>query len=185
MERRTFLQLGGAAFGSMLVPVYGEAIAAEELLAPMAVQAEGTADAASNAATQAGASYCDVRIGRYLQQFIATRDLKVQNVTNTESAGVGARGGPGCLWFCRDPRHEPRCGGCRGPSGRGDRQSQRQVVERAGAAPVKGVGEVSWASSSRGSAQGAHQRQGRHVDRRQQGRHGRRSQLHAVRCCSG
>jgi hypothetical protein len=49
------------------------------------------ADTALNAATQAGASYCDVRIGRYLNQFITTRDLNVENVTNTESAGVGVR----------------------------------------------------------------------------------------------
>jgi TldD protein len=32
-----------------------------------------------------------VRIGRYLNQFITTRDLNVENVTNTESAGVGVR----------------------------------------------------------------------------------------------
>jgi TldD protein len=35
MERRTFLNISSLAFGSMLVPVFGRAIAAEELLNPM------------------------------------------------------------------------------------------------------------------------------------------------------
>jgi tyrosyl-tRNA synthetase len=53
------------------------------------------ADVALNAATKAGASYADVRIGRYLNQFITTRDLNVENVANTESAGVGYEQGSG------------------------------------------------------------------------------------------
>jgi TldD protein len=39
----------------------------------------------------AGASYADVRIGRYLNQFVITRENRVQNVANTESYGVGIR----------------------------------------------------------------------------------------------
>ena len=38
MERRSFLKVGAVAGGSLLVPVFGNAIAAEELLNPMAVQ---------------------------------------------------------------------------------------------------------------------------------------------------
>jgi TldD protein len=49
------------------------------------------ADAALGAARDAGASYTDVRIGRYLRQFVITREDKVQNVVNTESTGVGVR----------------------------------------------------------------------------------------------
>ncbi len=49
------------------------------------------ADEALNAARAAGASYCDVRIGRYLNQFVITREDKVQNVVNTESTGAGIR----------------------------------------------------------------------------------------------
>ena len=92
MERRAFLNISGLALGTMLVPVFGRAIAAEELLNPMAVAFKKTlADTALSAATGAGASYCDVRIGRYLNQFISARDTKVQNVTNTESYGCGIR----------------------------------------------------------------------------------------------
>src|SRR4051812_25784879 len=91
MERRSFLKIGSAA-GAMLVPVFGRAIAAEELIKPVATGfKKALADAAMNAATQAGASYCDVRIGRYLNQFIVTRDLNVENIVNTESSGVGVR----------------------------------------------------------------------------------------------
>ena len=92
MERRTFLKIGAGTAGAMVVPVFGNAIAAEDLLSPMAVAfKKSLADAALNAATSAGASYCDVRIGRYLNQFITTRDLNVENITNTESTGVGVR----------------------------------------------------------------------------------------------
>ena len=92
MERRTFLNISGLALGTMVLPIAGHAIAAEELLTPLATKFKKTlADTALNAATKAGASYCDVRIGRYLNQFITTRDLNVENVANTESAGVGVR----------------------------------------------------------------------------------------------
>jgi TldD protein len=76
----------------MLVPVFGNAVAAEDLMNPMARKfKKELADAALNAATKAGASYCDVRIGRYLNQFITTRDTRVENIVNTESTGVGVR----------------------------------------------------------------------------------------------
>ena len=34
---------------------------------------------------------CDVRIGRYLRQFVITREANVQNIVNTESTGAGVR----------------------------------------------------------------------------------------------
>src|SRR6188768_1403792 len=49
------------------------------------------ADVALNAAKAKGATYADVRIGRYLNQFVATRENKVQGVANTESFGAGVR----------------------------------------------------------------------------------------------
>ena len=148
MERRTFLNFSSMALGSMLVP-FGRAIAAEELLSAMPAAAKkALADVALNAATKAGASYCDVRIGRYLNQFIVTRDLNVENVANTESAGVGVR---------------VICNGAYGFAATSDMSSDgianaaRQAVAIAKAnaklqsepvrlAPVKGVGEVSWAT---------------------------------------
>jgi TldD protein len=49
------------------------------------------ADAALAAAKKAGASYADIRINRYRNQFIFTRDRRIQNIVNTESYGFGVR----------------------------------------------------------------------------------------------
>ncbi|HEY0243476.1 MAG TPA: DNA gyrase modulator, partial [Gemmatimonadaceae bacterium] len=46
---------------------------------------------ALNAAKLAGASYADVRIGRYLQNFVSTREQQITNVVDTDSIGAGVR----------------------------------------------------------------------------------------------
>jgi TldD protein len=93
MDRRQFLALGGIGFGGLLIPsAFTRAIAAEELQSSLDVAIKKSlADAALAAAKDSGASYCDVRIGRYLRQFVITREDKVQNVVNTESTGAGVR----------------------------------------------------------------------------------------------
>lgn len=93
MQRRDFLALTGLTAGGLLVPSFlGRAIAAEQLLTTLdPALKKRLADEALNAARAAGASYCDVRIGRYLNQFVITREDKVQNVVNTESTGAGIR----------------------------------------------------------------------------------------------
>ena len=149
MERRSFLKVGAAAGGSLLIPVFGNAIAAEELLNPMAVQfKKSLADAAMNAATKAGASYCDVRIGRYLNQFITTRDLNVENIVNTESSGVGVRViASGAYGFCStnimtmDSVAEAARQAVAIAKANAKLQTEPVVL-----APVKGVGEVAWAT---------------------------------------
>jgi TldD protein len=52
---------------------------------------KGLADAALATARQAGASYADIRINRYRNQFLFTRDRRVQNIVNTEDFGFGVR----------------------------------------------------------------------------------------------
>ena len=49
------------------------------------------ADAALATAKQGGASYADIRINRYRNQFLFTRDRRVQNIVNTEDFGFGVR----------------------------------------------------------------------------------------------
>lgn len=49
------------------------------------------ASVALDTARSGGASYADIRINRYRNQFINTREEKVTNVTNTESFGFGVR----------------------------------------------------------------------------------------------
>jgi TldD protein len=93
LRRRDFLAYSGLSLGGLMLPAYfGKAIAAEELQTSLDVGLKKRlADTAMTAAKEAGASYCDVRIGRYLRQFVITREDKVQNVVNTESTGVGIR----------------------------------------------------------------------------------------------
>ena len=92
MNRRTFLRTSGLATGSLLLPVWGRTVSAFGETAPLpAADKKKLADAALNAATKKGATYADVRIGRYLNQFVITREDKVENLVNTESYGAGVR----------------------------------------------------------------------------------------------
>ena len=92
MRRREFMQYGGIGLTGLMLPGFGRAIAAENLVSTLDVGLKkAIADAALTAATGAGATYCDVRIGRYLNQSVITREAVVQNVTNTESVGIGIR----------------------------------------------------------------------------------------------
>jgi TldD protein len=149
MERRTFLKIGAGTAGTLLVPVFGNAIAAEELLNPLASSfKKSLADTAMDAAKKAGASYCDVRIGRYLNQFITTRDLNVESVTNTESTGVGVRViAAGAYGFAATNTLSPDAvaGAARQAVAIAKANAKLQT-EPVQLAPVKGVGEVSWAT---------------------------------------
>ena len=149
MERRAFLNMSGLALGGLLTPAFARAIAAEDLQKPMAVQFKKTlADIALNAATGAGASYCDVRIGRYLNQFVTARELNIESVSNTESTGVGVRVvANGAYGFAATSDLSP--------DSIANAARQAVAIARANAkiqgepvrlAPVKGVGEVSWAT---------------------------------------
>ncbi|MCC5920176.1 MAG: TldD/PmbA family protein [Cyclobacteriaceae bacterium] len=94
MNRREFLRLGGMGAGALAfsVPIIGRAITPEEALIPVDVALKKRlSDIALNAATSKGATYADVRIGRYLNQYLFTREDRVQNVVNNESYGVGIR----------------------------------------------------------------------------------------------
>ena len=90
MERREFLQWSGFAAGTMLISPHARYWSGSLTSIPTADR-KALADVALNAARSKGASYADVRIGRYLNQFINGRETKIQNVVNTESYGVGVR----------------------------------------------------------------------------------------------
>jgi TldD protein len=95
MRRRDFIQLAGMGAGSMVLPIgaWGTPVDLAFLLTPRldTGQKKQLADVALNTAKSMGATYTDVRIGRYLNQFVTTRERKVQNIVNTESFGVGVR----------------------------------------------------------------------------------------------
>jgi TldD protein len=96
MKRKEFLHMAGMGLGSLALPKlpFGTRIIdpAEALQSRMDVATKKQlADIALNAAKSGGATYADVRIGRYLNQFLFTREKRVQNIANTESFGVGIR----------------------------------------------------------------------------------------------
>ena len=96
---------------------------------------KGLADAALATAKQAGASYADIRINRYRNQFLFTRDRRVQNIVNTEDFGFGVRvlvdGHVGLRQQQR--RHEGRRRRDRAAGGR-DRQGEQDRQHRSGPA---------------------------------------------------
>ncbi|MEN1928174.1 TldD/PmbA family protein [Luteimonas sp. MJ250] len=92
MQRRDFLVLAAGTTTLALTLPGWRAIAAAELASMLdPALKRALADVALQAARDAGASYCDVRIGRYLRQSLSTRESRVQNVVNSESTGVGIR----------------------------------------------------------------------------------------------
>ena len=92
MDRRDFLRLSGIGIGTLVVPIMGRPVFGATTPIP-AGDKKKLADAALSAAKEAGATYADVRIGRYMNQFVVTREDKVQNIVNTESYGC-RRPGP-------------------------------------------------------------------------------------------
>ncbi len=149
MERRDFLKYSGIGVGAVLLQPYARVIAAEELGSKLDLGLKKKlADTAIQAAKDAGATYTDTRIGRYLQQFVFTREDKVQNVVNTESVGVGVRVIANGTWGFAATNALTTDAVAR---------AARQAVaiakanSKIGGAPVKlastkGVGEVSWAT---------------------------------------
>jgi len=95
LKRRDFVQIAGLGLGGMMLPLTlsGNQVHEEVLLQSSlgTIQKKQLADAALNVAKSNGATYTDIRIGRYLNQFINTREAKVQNITSTESFGIGIR----------------------------------------------------------------------------------------------
>ena len=95
MNRRDFLQLTGLTAGSLVLPLPPGARLLprwDGSLTPIpTADKRQLADAALEAARAAGATYADVRIGRYLNQFVTSRETTIQNIATTESYGIGIR----------------------------------------------------------------------------------------------
>lgn len=104
------------------------------------------ADVALNVAKSKGATYADVRIGRYLNQFIVTRENRVQNIANTESFGVGIRViANGCWGFAATngvTREDVAKAAERAVAVA--KANSRVIAEPVRLAPQQGYGEVSW-----------------------------------------
>ena len=152
MNRRDFIQLTGLGAGAFMlpnIPVMGRPVAPEALLdrALDAAVSKRLADAALNAAKSKGASYADIRIGRYLNQFVTTREDKVQNIVNTESYGVGVRViADGCWGFAAvvDAKQEADTAKAAEQAVAIAKANAKLLREPVKLAPQKGYGEVSW-----------------------------------------
>ncbi len=155
MDRRHFLHLTGLGAVGLVLARPGNLVAAEVLLARLDPALKKTlADTALEAAKSAGATYCDVRIGRYLQQFVVTRENKVQNVANTESTGVGIRVISKGTWgfaATSDLRPDAVAAAARQAVAIAEANSKIQTTP-VQLAPTRGVGEVNWQTPIRKNA---------------------------------
>ena len=159
MYRREFLKSTGAAvtgasmgmagLDALLLPGRGHAVTVDALSAKLDVAfKKRLASTALDTATKAGATYCDVRIERYLRQFVITRENKVQNVINTESTGAGIRVIVNSAWGFAASNDLTSAGISAATSqavavARANAKTQTSPVQLA---PNHGVGEVSWAT---------------------------------------
>ena len=148
MDRRNFIKLAGVGASGILLPVSGIAVSAEQLAGNGmdAGQKKRLADIVLNAARKAGASYTDVRIGRYLNQFVITRETNVENIVNTESFGAGIRVIANGTWgfaATNDLTADGIAKAARQAVAVAKANSKYQT-EPVQLAPVKGVGEVAW-----------------------------------------
>ena len=151
MNRKNFLYLTGMGIGGAMlkgIPVIGSPISAEAAMnggIDVALK-KRMADVALNAARSKGATYTDVRIGRYLRQFVVTREEKVENVVNTESYGMGIRVlANGCWGFAAtDKMDNDSIARAAAAAVAIAKENARIQTEPVQLAPQKGYGEVSW-----------------------------------------
>ena len=141
--------LGTAGIILPNLPAFSRTVSPEALLEPgldVAVK-KRLADAALNAAKSKGATYTDVRIGRYLNQYVITREDKVQNIVNTESYGVGVRViADGCWGFAAvvDAKSEADTAKAAETAVAIAKANAKLMKEPVQLAPQKGFGDVSW-----------------------------------------
>ena len=151
MKRRDFVQLAGMGASAMLlpsIPLVGKSVSPELLATPgMDIGTKKImADTALNTAKSLGASYADARIGRYLNQYVFTREDKVQNVVNTESFGIGIRVIANGTWGFASTNSVTPDGIKKATENavaiaKANSKIQKEPVRLA---PVKSYGEVNW-----------------------------------------
>jgi len=150
LKRRDFIYLTGLGATAAImpgIPVIGRPIDPERMLETVdPALKKQMADVALNAARAKGATYTDVRIGRYLNQFVVTREDKVQNIVNTESYGMGIRvianGGWG--FAATDKLDNDGIAKAAELAVAIAKENSRLLTEPVRLAPQKGYGEVSW-----------------------------------------
>ena len=151
MKRKDFLQLSAMGLGAIALPDFsllGNPIDPLQALqdgVDVAVKKE-LADVALNAAKAKGATYADVRIGRYLNQVVSTRENRVQGVANAESYGVGIRVIANGSWGFASSNNMTKEGIARTAEKAVEvaKANAKIITEPVRLAPQKGLGDVSW-----------------------------------------
>jgi TldD protein len=150
LKRKDFLYLSGLGVGGALlgrIPALGNPVPPGKPLETVdAALKKQMADIALNAARSKGATYTDVRIGRYRNQFIITREDKVLNTVDTESYGIGIRVIAGGSWGFASTDKLDTDGIAKAAELAVSiaRENARLQSEPVRLAPQKGFGEVSW-----------------------------------------
>lgn len=150
MKRRDFIYLTGMGTAATMlpgIPIFGNPITPERALERIdPALKKQMADIALNAARSKGASYTDVRIGRYLNQFVVTREDKVENIVNTESYGMGIRVIANGAWgfAATDKLDKDSIARAAQLAVATAKENSRLLSEPVRLAPQKGYGEVSW-----------------------------------------
>jgi len=153
-SRRDFLKQGSAVAGAIAL---GGALRSADAAVPELIQPATAMDAAIkdllmealNAAKSGGAQFSDARIGRYLQNFVITREQQIVNVVDTDSIGIGVRALVNGTWGFAASRDLTKAGVA---------AAAREAVAIAKAnaiardrsvqlAPAPSVGEVTWKSA--------------------------------------
>ena len=150
INRRRFNTLAALGVGGLIAPLpFGAKAVPVELLATPGIDVaikKRLADTSLNKATQLGASYADIRIGRYLNQYVFTREDKVENAVNTESFGCGIRVIANGTWGFASTNDVTEEGIAKATAqavaiAKANSRIQDTPVELV---PVKSYGEVSW-----------------------------------------
>src|SRR5215472_12474137 len=88
LTRRDFLKTAGWTCSVAALPSWVVEVEAAEAAA---VDKHALADIALKAAKQAGATYADIRINRYRNESIFSREQRIQRISRSQNFGFGVR----------------------------------------------------------------------------------------------
>jgi TldD protein len=150
LKRKDFLYLTGMGISASMLSQFtalGSPVVAGTRMRDVDVAIKKRmSDIALNAARAKGATYTDVRLGRYLNEFVVTRDKNIENIVDTESYGMGIRViANGCWGFAAtDKLDNDSIARAAELAVTIAKENSRIQAEPVQLAPQKGYGEVSW-----------------------------------------
>ncbi|MBB3968855.1 TldD/PmbA family protein [Mucilaginibacter phyllosphaerae] len=150
MKRKDFLYLTGMGISASMLSSFtasGTPIVPGTRMRDVDVAIKKRmSDVALNAARAKGATYTDVRLGRYLNEYVTTRDKNIENIVDTESYGMGIRViANGCWGFAAtDKLDNDSIARAAETAVAIAKENSRIQTEPVQLAPQKGYGEVTW-----------------------------------------